>query len=245
MKTLYIGDIHGHIEVIRFVYNEFPNHRKIFVGDYVDAFDKTRAEQLACIEMIVDKAGNDPNTIALMGNHELSYLVPAMKCAGYARNFQDMLTWHQITNKMWKYLKYYHYDAENHILVTHAGLCKYIWKERGLTLATLEDTLFQWARDPDYCTPMYWIGRQRGGVDHVGGPLWCDWNADFTPVLGLTQIVGHTAWIDLQHEMNDGIRKRGNNYNLDCYAREFEFLEFDDVTKQFDIIQIDRGRIAL
>lgn len=241
MKTIYVGDIHGNLSVIKYVDENFKDYKKVFLGDYVDSFDFTRAEQFACIEMIISMSERG-DTIALMGNHELSYLVDAMKCSGFARNFKDMLSWHQVIAKMWKQLKYYDYDAENKILVTHAGLCKYIWNELDVTFENLEDKLFEWIRDPNYVSPMYWIGNARGGADRVGGLMWCDWNSEFSGIEGLTQIVGHTGYIDMHREMDKGIRVRdGINYNLDCLGRVYEFLEFDEETKKFTIINVEKA----
>ena len=241
MKTLYIGDIHGRINILRYVDETFKNHRKVFIGDYVDAFDRTRAEQMECLLKIFEMVDKG-DTIALMGNHDLGYLFPReMQCTGYSRNFHDRLAWHLVLPKMHKYLQYYMWDAKNNILVTHAGLTNYIWKEWNVTPENLEDKFFEWIRDQYFVKPLYWLGKYRGGHDIVGGPLWCDWNAEFTPVEGITQIFGHTTLHNEErHDKKEGIRKLGQNYNIDCLANRNEFLEFDDETKQFNTILVDK-----
>ncbi len=42
MKVLFVGDIHGRLEIMEQVEREFPNHLKVFVGDFVDSFDRSR-----------------------------------------------------------------------------------------------------------------------------------------------------------------------------------------------------------
>jgi len=240
MKTVYIGDIHGRINIVRYVDETFKNHRKVFVGDYVDAFDRTRAEQLECVRQVIAMVKRG-DTIALMGNHDMGYLVPReMSATGYAHKMENMLHWNQLTGDMWKYFQYYLWDAENKILATHAGICKYVWQECGLTLENLEDKFFEWRRDPYYTGPLYWMGDYRGGVDRAGGPLWCDWNEEFAPVDGVIQIFGHThLHKDEKHDKNEGIRQIGQNYNIDCLGHRAELLEFDDETKQFNKIVLD------
>jgi hypothetical protein len=231
VKTLYVGDLHGKFQFLKFIREYYREHRKILIGDYVDAFphEATRAEQVETLRIALEMA-EEGNTIALMGNHEFGYLDKGFQCSGYTNNMQNELNWHGYIPRMWKNLKLYEYDIQNAILATHAGLTQYIFTEYKLTLDTLTTTFFDWTRDPHRVQPLYWIGKGRGGHDVVGGPLWCHWPGEFRPIEGLTQIFGHTAV--------PGIQKLGTNYNIDCLGYTKEVLEFDDKTNVFTIMDL-------
>jgi len=94
------------------------------------------------------------------------------------------------------------YIWEGNILVMYAGISAKLL--RGLEIAEpnavrhagqavlSKSMLNGWFADMSEDSPYWWIGRARGGRDPIGGPLWCDWDAEFTPIPGLLQIVGHT-----------------------------------------------------
>jgi len=242
VKTVFIGDIHGRFEVLDFVEKQFPEHEKIFVGDFVDAFDRTRAEQLACIKKVLEMIDKG-NTKAILGNHELSYLVPReMKCTGYAGTMDALLL--PLKNEMWKKFEHYIWMPEHQLLVTHAGLSNYLFKGAGLTLDNLEVNLEQWKKEQWYKSFNGWIGRARGGLQPVGGIFWCDFNDEFAPIEGLKQVFGHTNLVDTQQDHTYGIREREpKNFCVDCLSRKPEFLEFDSESKKFKILTFDKKEV--
>jgi len=232
-KLLFIGDIHGKIDVMDLVEKQFPEHQKIFVGDFVDAFDHTRKEQLACVEKalaMIDKG----DTRVILGNHELSYLVPReMRCTGYAGTMDAMLL--PLKSEMWKKFEHYIWISEHKLLITHAGLTAYLWKEFELTLDNLAAKLEEWKHKQWYASPNGWIGRARGGIQPVGGIFWCDFNLEFRPIEGLRQVFGHTGWFDLHQDLTYGIRKREvANYCIDCLAKKPSFLSL--ILRQTNLI---------
>lgn len=125
MKTVFVGDIHGRIDVMEFVEKQFPKHLKIFVGDFVDAYDRTRAQQLACVVKALEMVDKG-DTKVILGNHELSYLVPQeMRCSGWAGTMNAMLM--SLKSEMWKKFEHFIWMPEHKLLITHAGLTKYLW----------------------------------------------------------------------------------------------------------------------
>lgn len=237
MKTLFVGDIHGKIEIMEFVEKTFPDHLKVFVGDLVDAFDRTRKQQLDCVEKALAMIQRG-DTKVLLGNHELSYLIPHMRCSGYAGTMDGMML--PFKKDIWKHFDYYLWYPENKLLVTHAGLGLYIWNEKHLTLDTLGIILAQWKLDGFYTGVNGWIGKARGGVDRIGGIFWCDYFKEFAPIPGLTQVFGHT---NIPKQLPPGIVIDGTNYNIDCLVRKVEFLEYDD--GKFQVINgTENGGVA-
>lgn len=224
-KMVFVGDIHGKIEVIDFVEKKFPNHQKIFVGDLVDAFDRTRKQQLACVQKVLSMVDKG-DTRVILGNHELSYLTKEMKCSGYAGVMDALLL--PLKSEMWKKYERYIWMPEHKLLVTHAGLSNYFWREYGLTFENLGEKLEEWKRQQWRISPYGWVGIARGGVERIGGPFWCDFNEEFNPIPDLRQVFGHTGWIDESKDSKLGIREKGwDNYCIDCLQRVPEFLEFD------------------
>ena len=67
MRTLTIGDIHGHADVLETLLQSLDLHRTrlVFLGDYVDRGPQTRA----VLDRLIELAGN-PNHIFLRGNHD-------------------------------------------------------------------------------------------------------------------------------------------------------------------------------
>jgi len=223
---LFVGDLHGNVAVLDHIQEQFPDHLKIFVGDFLDSRDQfMRVEELMCLERVLTMI-EQGNARACMGNHEWSYLDPSMRCSGYDPEFDAQLA--RYKERMQRLLEYFIWIPDQRILVTHAGLSFQVWQECHLTVENLAAKMAEWALLPVTDTPAGWIGISRGGVDDVGGIFWCDWYSEFQPVPGLTQIFGHTSAVSIQEELVQdriGVRQRGSNYNIDCLMRTWEVLE--------------------
>lgn len=208
-KYIFIGDIHGKVEVVKeaLALDGF----KIFTGDFVDSFNRTTSEYGSCLRLVLDAI--DAGTCrAVYGNHELSYIFPAQhKCSGnnWSTNQLIRAFGAEIREKFES-----HIWLENTVLVTHAGLTNQLWNSHGLTFDNLDKTLSEWW--DDLFSPMHWVGYARGGRNDYGGTFWCDYNIEFQPVPGLIQVFGHTPGTD--------IRKIDENYCIDCLDRATKFL---------------------
>lgn len=206
MKTLIVGDIHGKVEVVQEVLQQ--EHPVIFVGDILDSYEYSVKDSIQCLDLIFE-AIDSGKAQCLYGNHELSYMYLSMRCSGYKPATQIHMDggYRKEMEKRFKHFLYY--PGEKPVLITHAGLTNQLWDDYFLNFNTLEERLTEW------CTythsPAYAIGHVRGGHDPVGGIFWCDWNSEFVPVPGLTQIVGHTR--------GKGLRKIENSFCID-------FLDF-------------------
>lgn len=212
--TLICGDLHGKIEVAKELLEE-KNKQIIFVGDYLDSFDRSIADQIDLLDMILDAVKTRSEVTALMGNHELSYLVDSMRASGWKSSTQA----HVLSRKV-DMQNYLEYMTEAHgYLITHAGVSA-SWLDNWDKSTSIEDFVFS---QPN--RKLWEIGYSRGGTAKCGGPLWCDYYEEFQPIEGVKQIFGHTA----RREFGDreDITWRDSNYNIDCLDRVYEILELN------------------
>jgi len=192
VKTVVVGDLHGQVEIVDTILNLcMPT---IFIGDYMDSFHRNPEDQAMTLMKVLSAVKESEDIQALIGNHELSYLYDEMVCSGYNTESQTYVN--LLSNQMALYLDDYIYHEG--FLLSHAGISQEL-------LDATDQTLDVYLDEGNYRD----IGRARGGRAPVGGLYWCDWNHEFEPVRGVSQIVGHTNGL--------GIRKKGsNNYCIDC-----------------------------
>src|SRR3990167_1698352 len=211
MKYVFVGDIHGKVEQVERALEK--EGKKIFVGDFMDSFTRPNEDHRKCLTMILDAAEKDEAGV-IYGNHELSYLNPHHKCSGWSIPGHTLML--ELRGRIEKIFKP-HILLFPEFLVTHAGLTKQIWDEFQLTHDNLEQKLSEWWLDNR--TPVHWIGNYRGGFNDCGGTFWCDFNKEFRPIKGITQVFGHTSV--------KGIRQVKNSFCIDCLDNEPSFLEMD------------------
>lgn len=204
--TIFVGDLHGNVGFLGKVIKAFPDERFVFSGDYLDSFvwgPAACAETLEKVLSLVQKK----KAVALLGNHELSYLDPREHLAtGFDRRTAALVQ----ALDMGKLQPFYWEDG---VLATHAGVSA-LW----LNYVGIDAESF--VKDPvsalaelagSWSSKFYGIGSARNGFDLVGGPLWCDFNYEFEPVAGIVQVFGHTP-------VEQPIERSGN-YCIDCIER--------------------------
>jgi len=212
MKHVFVGDIHGKVEEVEKALAK--DGLKIFVGDFIDSFTRSVADHEACLELALT-ASEKGEAKLIYGNHELSYLMPRHRCSGWKQEHMELML--QFSERIDKQF-IPHLFITPQFLVTHAGLTNQIWKRFNLGGDDVEARLNEWWTRKN--SPLHWIGHYRGGPNEVGGTFWCDWNVEFEPVPGLTQVFGHTA--------GKGIRCQfESSYCIDCLDNEHSFLEMD------------------
>lgn len=211
-KYVFVGDLHGKVEEVERALA--MDGTTIFVGDYLDSFDRSIGDQRKTLELVMDGVASG-KAKALLGNHELSYLVPYHRCSGYSKITQVIVD--ELKERMLALFDLY-LVLGNNWLITHAGVHPYVWsKETYLCDVSLENTV----------TRYHWIGYSRGGNQPVGGIWWCDFNDEFKPIPGINQIFGHSSYGG-----NKGIRKLETetsvNYCIDCLDHHpHTFLELE------------------
>jgi hypothetical protein len=213
MDTIVVGDIHGDISLVKRVLS-YPCNI-IFVGDFLDSYTNSVEDQVDSLRLVLSACASEGGRVqALMGNHEVSYTHPYMRCSGFnLTTYQHVI---HLKGLMERYLK--PYIRHKGFFISHAGI-----SQKLLDCESLSQK--EYLEKGDF----YQIGRSRGGYAACGGLFWCDWWQEFEPVEGLKQIVGHSNY--RPSGQPEGIVTKGQgdciSYNIDCLTRVSEVLLLD------------------
>jgi hypothetical protein len=227
MNIIAIGDIHNHwVEAEQIASLFDKTHTIVFTGDYFDDFGDTAQDAIQTATWLKESL-DKPNRIHLMGNHDINYsylnyckdelgsLQNIYNCSGYDMKKDDAIN-RIMTNEDWDKIKFAHFG--NGFWFTHAGIHPH-WFEHPIKGMSNEAILDKLAKATDDYLNRKWnetigaVGRCRGGMQKVGGILWCDDYQEGQTTRGLKQVFGHTPTmnkITICHE-NDG-----TNANIDC-----------------------------
>jgi len=221
--TIVVGDLHGQHELAKKIISVTRNsYNVVFVGDYLDSWTRSSADQFATISTVVGAARFEPTRIfALMGNHERSYLHDEF-CSGWKSETAVEVQYYQ---EVFLETLLEHLWLADDILITHAGVTNQNMRYNPhLTVRqAVEDYLLQDAR--------FMVGRARGGSNEAGGIFWCDFTQEFEPVEGIRQIFGHTR--------GPGIRSIDENYCIDCLEDSGSAVALVRADGTIDTIEID------
>lgn len=127
--------------------------------------------------------------MALMGNHEMSYVHDQYRCSGHKGATKSHVM-HMDLSPLKDYV-----FAEG-FLISHAGVSQEY-------LDTYDISLDEYLEAGEFDQ----VGYVRGGRHEVGGLRWCDWRYEFAPIENQPQIVGHTR--------GQIVRNKGNSYCID------------------------------
>lgn len=229
MKTVTIGDIHGHDTWKKVDPAQYD--KIIFVGDYLDSFsvdNETMGNNL--LDIIQFKKDYPDKVVLLLGNHDIHYLFDDMRYRGSGYRAEFYLTFYDIlhpNNNLFQIA----YQVDN-VLWTHAGVSKK-WADEYLThwhksmYAEALNDKFQTKKGRD---EIMLVGHMRGGYNLYGGPVWADHKESIRhPIAGLVQIFGHT-------NINELSIIKGENYeliNTDCLGADQTFYEREITSETF------------
>jgi hypothetical protein len=203
--TLIIPDIHHKWERAEKIISKVGADEVIFLGDYFDDFGDDPHMVKDTVDWLEASVAK-PERIHLFGNHDQHYafVYKTFQCSGYAQ-WKYFIVRDNINPKVWDKLKWFHF-LDNRWLLSHAGLhrlnvppevVKYR-KDRKKFIAAITEFLdkeirkgFQ-AGAEGVGSWVFNAGHARWGQQRVGGITWCDYTAEFYPVKGINQIVGHT-----------------------------------------------------
>lgn len=208
MKTLIIGDLHGKWRIVETALA--TKHNIIFIGDYLDSFTINISDQIKTLDMVLDAAIKEPERVqALRGNHEISYEKGGDdRCSGW-----NPITNDHVTERIEKFKILKDFIWLDKILVSHAGVSQDLLKDH-------KKSLTEYLENKNFMQ----IGYSRGGSHMRGGIYWCDWFAEFQPIPGLIQVVGHTGY---RPGKKKGILMNGTSFNIDCLDHIKEGLLYD------------------
>lgn len=241
----------------------YPDHELWFLGDIIDSFVTHPPEQVRTLRVVFDYIRNGIAR-CVRSNHDWQYVEPRMRCSGYNRETVRLFADPDLGNGLHDLVEPFIFEviAGKSVLVSHAGLSAHVAEDalsddEAANLTDLPTLLREWARDVD--SPYYWIGRDRGGPDPVGGLLWCDWNREFEPIPGLIQVVGHSysSHFQVNRKQWNAIKPRHfiqhfdgairisdgptPNYNIDCLGKDNKntILRIDRDTGVFSKVEVE------
>jgi len=194
-NILIVGDIHGDIGLLSAI-GDWAIERELHIvllGDLVDSFRFNIMDQLDCVQTALTWV-DDGRATLIAGNHEMSYIYDSQQCSGYNTALAAHLF--PLRNKLLRAMKPCVWLPNIALLITHAGVDSRLWLKHINTLGMytpVYEILDEAMRKEG--SWFYQVGRSRCGTGAYGGPLWCDWSNEFTPIDGIRQVVGHTATV--------------------------------------------------
>lgn len=200
MKRLVIGDIHGHWDGFKKIYDLENPDEVILLGDYFDNFNGTDDSIYECYQNILDLRCEHlvykGDFIMLIGNHDFQYNHWFEKCSGYRPSMavRNAL----ILNDHSEHLKFVYVDELNNTIYSHAGVTNTWLKENMGELYSPDSYL-----DINEMNHQAFKFTYKGNGDIYGNtvynsPIWCrprSLNQDSLLNKNgktMTQVVGHT-----------------------------------------------------
>ena len=204
MKIIAIGDVHGSSEWKNVKPENYD--KVVFMGDYVDDFDRTDEEIIQNLKDIIElKKNNVDKVVLLLGNHDIQYILwntplfDSVRCIGFRNSYLFHL-YHLFET----YKDYFQvvYQIQNY-LFTHAGISNEAWNLYFLEKASSKEFVGGMENSPIvYFLNKLWelkdsslfhIGVLRGGLSDYGSIFWADMGETVRyPLNGYHQVVGHT-----------------------------------------------------
>lgn len=225
MRWLILPDIHDKIQRANRIIGLERHDRLLLMGDYFDDF-RTGATDAADTAKQVRRWLDAPDTICLLGNHDMSYgwgqHNRRLICPGY-----DAAKWITIHGNLpardWQEFKLHVWleGGERPWLVTHAGFHE-SW------LANVEphqcrEHIDRLCADAWRCLNRgeqhFLLGRglSRSGDQKIGGINWMDWE-ELVPISGLNQLTGHSPGQSVRYKNTASSQNICLDTNLRHYA---------------------------
>ena len=126
MKRLVLGDIHGHWDAIKAIYDLESPDGVIILGDYFDNFHGSDDSIYECYQNILDLRGEHlalkkGDFKMLIGNHDFHYNHWFEKCSGYRSSMaaRNAVILNGVESS---HLQFVYIDNVNHTIYSHAGV---------------------------------------------------------------------------------------------------------------------------
>jgi hypothetical protein len=230
--ALVISDPHGNFSKVKCFLEYKPEEEHIILGDFLDSYGASDEDIIATFQLAIEAGAT-----LLAGNHETPYLPNAhsyFRCSG---NRASPIFFHFIA--MYKD-KLEGALVRDNFLLTHGGLST----KHGKPFITIEE-----ARDwiqcewnhyknspvaPESLSPIFDIGRVRGGYSDVSGPFWLTFNHEKYDKR-FNQICGHTCSSDIRINLNG--KGWGNTMHVCVDSPMFHC--FNTITKSVEDFMVE------
>lgn len=200
-KILIFSDPHQDTEKLTKIIRHEAADINICLGDWFDSrfHDLETDYKNTAVELKENFLAN-PNNITLFGNHDLHYFFDNRYtiCSGYSRNNHALINEALGSEKTNVINKFNWFLFVDDYLCSHAGLSNIFLPPTAsnnediykyLTNQAIQANINIRTSQPHW---FYGAGRARGGPEKKGGLVWLDFDMEFAPIKGLSQIVGHT-----------------------------------------------------
>lgn len=257
-KIIVIGDIHGRTIWKDIVEKESDADKIIFIGDYLDSWNHT-PKQMAdnFLDIEAFKVSSDKEVILLMGNHDLSYISPNLRCSGYSVELDELIG-NKISNLFRQgFIKTFH--IEENILFSHAGVTK-TWLNnlvnylnvKSINVHNQINFINQLAKGVPSILGYVDSDKSGYGFSIDQGPLWVRPKSMLSDRLdNLEQIVGHTSHNEITMFGGDEIKNRVIFIDVFDNINQYLVIEFTDnklyhkySIKEIDIIKEEIDKIT-
>lgn len=217
MKTVCIGDLHGHDTWLKIVADNKDADRFIFIGDYVDSFGVDGIVQLRNLEDIIEFKKRDTyEVILLVGNHDHHYW-PGIGYTGTSGYQKDMsISFEGVFNEN-RDLFQMCYEDEYNTIYSHAGLSKKWLKAVNITkdIVSLVNKLF--IEEPlKFCyNQMDYSGY---GEHPLQSCIWIRPETLYGCQISNLQVIGHTHVNQINHPPKS---ERRGVYMIDALPNQY------------------------
>ena len=252
LKRLVLGDIHGHWDNLKKIYDLEDPDEVIILGDYFDNFNDSDQSIYDCYRDILQLRGDHlanktGDFIMLIGNHDFHYNHWYEKCSGYRSSMAVKNA--IILNSYSQHLKFIYLDEINNTLYSHAGVTKH-WLQENLGDKYDKDS-YKYINEFNH---EYFKYTKKGGdIFRTGesiyaSPIWCRPdslnidainNENGEPII---QIVGHTHE-DFPRCFNfGGYEMKCDLTTLNKNIDDVKICVLDTMPNYYMVEELDSGR---
>jgi hypothetical protein len=200
-KILIFSDVHQDIRKLSKIISHEAADINICLGDWFDShfFDSETDYKATAVELKEEFLTKSKN-ITLFGNHDLHYLFNNKHtiCSGYSGGIRLLLNEVFRDSKADVVNKFHWFLFVDDYLCSHAGLSNHFLPSIIKDNEDVYEYLINQSNDANIKIRseqphwFYGAGVARGGYQKKGGLVWLDFDKEFAPIEGLSQIVGHT-----------------------------------------------------
>lgn len=225
-KIVIFSDVHQDIAKLTKIISHEAADINICLGDWFDShfFDSETNYKSTAIELMDEFLAKN-NNITLFGNHDIHYLFDNKYtlCSGYSHKKHELINTALGKHKANVVDKFNWFLFVDDYLCTHAGLSCHFLPSIIKDNEDIYEYLVNQSNDANIkirSEQPHWFyaaGIARGGPEKKGGLVWLDFDREFAPIEGLSQIVGHT------YRKNGRVAewRNTNNYCIDTNLSEW------------------------